>query len=130
MKSPDTYFATLSRGKTVLWCYLIWYLATLWYHFDPAPGIWINSVGISLIIGIGLLLSVARPAGAPTDHWQTARLFLMPFCVSSFAALIKSKNFLFVFPTNGSELATSLGACAAFIAVVAMLKKGYRRARR
>lgn len=128
MKSPATYLATLNRGKMVLWCYLIWYFATLWHHFDPTPGIWVNSLGISLIIGVGLLLSVVRPVGIKTDHWQTARLFLMPFCVSSFAALIKDKNFLFVFPTAGGELAISLGTCAVFIALVAMLKM-YRRAR-
>ena len=32
------------------------------------------------------------------DRWQIFRLFLMPFCVSSFAALVKDAGFLLVFP--------------------------------
>lgn len=116
------YFAAVPTSKIVLWCYLIWYLATLWHHFDPSPGLWINSLGISFIIGIGLLLSVTRAPGATPDPWQTARLFLMPFCVSSFAALIKDKNFLFVFPTAPLELATSLVACGLFVGLVMALR--------
>lgn len=122
MKSPISYLATLTPGKTVLWCYLIWYLTTLWHHFDRTPAIWINSIGISLIIGCGLMLSVARSRGAPADHWQTLRLFLMPFCVSSFAALIKDRSFVFVFPTDAGELAASVLACAVFVILVLVLK--------
>ena len=29
--------------------------------------------------------------------WPTVRLFMMPFCVSSFAALVKGKGFYLVF---------------------------------
>jgi len=35
------YFASLSIGKTVLWCYLIWYLVTAIALFDPSPSIWL-----------------------------------------------------------------------------------------
>ena len=61
--TPFTYLAKLETGKLVLWCYLIWYLVTLVFYFDPSPAIWINSIGISVIIGIALLLSVGS-AGA------------------------------------------------------------------
>lgn len=52
------YFASLTAGKTILWCYLIWYLITAFNYFDPAPAIWLNSVGISAVIGLALILSV------------------------------------------------------------------------
>jgi len=31
------YFCKLTKGKMVLWCYLIWYLVTVFFYFDPAP---------------------------------------------------------------------------------------------
>jgi hypothetical protein len=119
---PLSYFVQLSRGKTLLWCYLIWYLSTLWQHWDPTPRIWINSLGISLIIGVGLKLSVAPAGKTRAARWQTLRLFLMPFCVSSFASLIKGRNFIFIFPSATNELLISIAACALFVLAVAGIK--------
>ena len=88
------YLKNLSIGKAVLWCYVIWYLVTLAYHFDPSPRLWLNSLGLSVVIGIGLVLSVSAPGGVKSiERWQLVRLFLMPFCVSSFAALTKKSRF-------------------------------------
>ena len=42
------YLKNLSIGKAVLWCYVIWYLVTLAYHFDPSPRLWLNSLGLRL----------------------------------------------------------------------------------
>lgn len=117
------YLASLKPGKLVLWCYLIWYLATVSRHFDPSPALWGNSLGISVIIGFALLLSVSSGAGGKADRWQIFRLFLMPFCVSSFSALIKGKGFVLIFPPDVSELLTSAGLCAAFAGFVAVLKR-------
>lgn len=105
----------------VLWCYLVWYLVSAAYLFDPSPALWLNSAGISLVIGIALQLSVSS-ADPKEKRWQTFRLFLMPFCVSSFAALIKGQGYILVFPTKVSILATSLGACVIFIALTLMLR--------
>ena len=116
------YFATLPAGKVVLWCFLVWYLSTVVHHFDPEPGIWLNALGISAIIGVALYLSVREPGRPPPDHWTTLRLFLMPFCVSSFSQLIKGKGFVLVFPPSPRELAVSLGACAVFVAGVWLLR--------
>jgi hypothetical protein len=118
-----SYIANLSKGKTVLWCYLLWYLVNLTYYFDPAPRIWLNSVGISAIIGFALMLSVASTAATKVDHWQTFRLFAMPFCVSSFSSLIKGQGFLFVFPPQPLQLLACLAACAAFVLLVWTVKK-------
>ena len=59
------YFSNLATGKLVLWCYLVWYLATVVALFDPSPWLWINSLGISLIIGLALQLSVSRAGREP-----------------------------------------------------------------
>jgi hypothetical protein len=117
------YLALLSPGKIVLWCFLIWYAATVSRHFDPAPSIWLNALGISAIIGVALYLSVREPGKPPPDRWTTLRLFLMPFCVSSFSQLIKGRGFVLVFPPDAREIGVSLAACAAFVIVVLVVKR-------
>jgi hypothetical protein len=52
------------------------------------------------------------------DRWQAFRFFLMPFCVSSFSALVKGRGFLLVFSPVKSEVMAGLVACAAFLGVV------------
>ncbi len=123
MFSPLRYLVNLSPGKIALWCYFIWYLVTLVAHFDPSPRIWLSSLAISAVIGIALRLSVANEDSAPLGPWQTFRLFLMPFCVSSFSALIKGQNYIFILPSRPAELYYSVGICAAFILFVLAVKK-------
>jgi hypothetical protein len=117
------YLANLSPGKIVLWCFLLWYLATVIHHFDATPAIWWNALGISAIIGVALYLSVREPGKPAPDRWTVVRLFLMPFCVSSFSQLIKGKGFVLVFPPDIHEIAISLAACAVFVAVVLAVKR-------
>ena len=117
------YLAGLTAGKIALWCFLIWYLATVIHHFDPAPAIWLNALGISAIIGVALYLSVREPGRPPPDRWTVLRLFLMPFCVSSFSSLIKGRGFLLVFPPDLHELTISMAACALFVIAVLALRK-------
>ena len=117
------YLKNLSVGRAVLWCYLIWYLVTLAHHFDPSPRLWLNSLGISAVIGIGLVLSVSSEGGIKSlDRWQLMRLFLMPFCVSSFAALTKTRGFMLVFSTDLSELGVALLCCTGFLVGVLVAK--------
>jgi hypothetical protein len=108
----------------VLWCYLIWYLYTLARYFDPSPRLWLSSLGISGIIGLALYLSTALSGKVKLslDRWQIFRLFLMPFCVSSFAALIKGRGFVLVFHPELLDNALGLGACAIFVSGVKLLK--------
>jgi len=117
------YFANLSPSKIVLWCFLIWYLATVIHHFDATPAIWLNALGISAIIGVALYLSVLEPGKARPDRWTTMRLFLMPFCVSSFSQLIKDQGFVLVFPPDLHEIFISVAACAVFVLAVLMVKR-------
>lgn len=120
---PLRYFANLTTGKIVLWCFLIWYLAAVIHYFDGTPAIWLNALGISAIIGIALYLSVREPGKPSPDRWTVMRLFLMPFCVSSFSQLIKGKGFVLVFPPSLHENAVALVACAVFVGFVLLLKR-------
>jgi hypothetical protein len=126
---PLKYLSELTLGKIVLWCYFIWYLVSVVAHFDPSPGLWLSSLGISAIIGFALHLSIQNEASVSSNHWQTFRLFLMPFCVSSFSALIKGQGYILVLPARSLELGLSLSLCAIFVLFVFGLKatqRGFR----
>ena len=111
----------------VLWCYAIWYVEVLIHYFDPNPRIWLTSLGLSLIIGCALLLSTrAASRAALLDRWGIFRLFLMPFCVSSFSALVKERGFFLIFSPRLAETLTAAALCLAFCASVALLKHFHR----
>ena len=122
--SPLRYLANLSAGRLLLWCYFIWYLVVAVRYFDPDPRLWLTSVGMSVIIGVALYISTTASAGMSgrLGFWPTVRLFMMPFCVSSFAALVKGKSFILVFSPRVSDLIWGAGLCAAFIAAAAGAK--------
>ena len=120
------YFANLTAGRIVLWCYLIWYLFFAARYFDPSPALWLTSLGLSAIIGAALVISTWRGKAA-LDRWQTFRLFLMPFCVSSFAALVKGHGFILVFAPRARENVFALGCCGLFCAFVAAAKSARRK---
>jgi hypothetical protein len=117
-----TYLARLTPGRIVLWCYLIWYLFFAARYFDPSPALWLTSLGLSGIIGIALVISTWKGRDA-LDRWQTFRLFLMPFCVSSFAALVKGRDFILVFSSRPTENVSALACCAGFCVLVAAAKR-------
>ena len=123
---PLKYLSELTSGKTALWCYVIWYLVTVVAHFDNSPGLWLTSLGISVVIGIALLLSVQLAPGVVRNRWQTFRLFLMPFCVSSFSALIKGQGYYLVLPSQPLELGLSVSLCGFFVLLVLGLKRTQR----
>lgn len=115
------YFRHLSTAKQILWCYLIWYSAMATFHFDATPRLWMTSLGISVVIGIGLILSISGN-GKP-DFWTTARLFLMPFCVSSFSALVKDHGFLLIFSPVWREDLIALSAGAGFVLLCYVVRR-------
>lgn len=130
MRGVLVYLRDLTTPRLVLWCYLIWYLYTLVRYFDPSPRLWLSSLGISAIIGLALYLSTALSGRVKVrlEGWQLFRLFLMPFCVSSFAALIKDRGFVLVFHPELVDNALSLGLCAAFVAGASLLRRLVRAA--
>ena len=126
------YLARLTTGRIVLWCYAIWYVVNVAWHFDPRPGLWVTSLGLSAIIGLALLISTRNSAQGRTelDRWQIFRLFLMPFCVSSFAALVKGKGYILVFPPDAGQNLIGFLWVAGFLLLVLLLKKASKQPRR
>ncbi len=118
------YLQNLSTGRTVLWCYFIWWAVSIIHHFDATPRLWLTSLGLSGIIGAALILSTRSSYGttAKMDPWVVFRLFLMPFCVSSFAALVKDADYVLVFPPSWKENAVGIGLIAAALVVVRVVK--------
>ncbi len=122
MKGLTQYLYQIKLDKAALWCYLIWYLVMLYFYFDPSLKIWINSVGISVVIGTGLLLSVSSNNVEKRDYWQIFRLYLMPFCVSSFSALIKDQGFIVVISPKIEENLIAVLCCVVFLGIVLTVK--------
>jgi hypothetical protein len=124
------YLANLSTGRLILWCYFVWYAVVVVRYFDPSPRLWLTSLGLSLIIGFALYVSTTA-AGAnkvKLDGWQAFRLFLMPFCVSSFAALVKGKGFVLIFSPQPLEIGIAVALCALLCSTVALLRRSRARA--
>lgn len=122
MKGLIQYFYEIKLDKTILWCYLIWYVIVTYFYFDPSLKIWINSVGISAVIGTGLLLSVSSSKTGKGDYWQTFRLYLMPFCVSSFSALIKDQGFIVFISPKIKENTVAVSCCILFLLAILAIK--------
>lgn len=110
------YLRELTTPRLILWCYLIWWLFTVSIYFDPNPRLWLSSLGISGIIGLALYLSTVQAASTQVrlERWQLIRFFLMPFCVSSFAALIKDRGFVLIFHPTLSANLQGLSLCLGF----------------
>lgn len=121
MKWLIQYLYEIKLDKAILWCYFIWYVTVVCFHFDPSVKIWINSIGISAVIGTGLMLSVSSSKGE-RDRWQAFRLYLMPFCVSSFSALIKEQGFMVFISPNIKETIVSVSCCVLFLLVILVVK--------
>ena len=119
------YLSNLSKGRLILWCYFIWYLVVLVRYFDPSPRLWLTSLGLSLIIGFALYVSTtaAGEKKVKLERWQVIRLFMMPFCVSSFSALVKGRGFFLIFSPNVEEILIAVGLCAVLCSTVTVLKR-------
>lgn len=119
------YLANLTTGRIVLWCYAIWYVVNVSAYFDGRPRLWLTSLGLSGIIGTALWISTRSASNGTTrlDRWQIFRLYLMPFCVSSFAALVKDAGFVLVFPPHLRENLIGAGAIVGFVLLVLGLKR-------
>jgi hypothetical protein len=124
MPNPARYLANLSTGRAILWCYAIWYAVHVISHFEPLPRLWLTSIGLSGIIGTALLISTRSSSRGKTqlDPWQVFRLYLMPFCVSSFSALVKDAHYFLIFSSKNSENLLGIGLIAAFLLSVLVLK--------
>jgi hypothetical protein len=130
MTALRSYLANLTAGRIVLWSYAIWYVVNVAWHFDPSPRLWLTSIGLAAIVGTALWISTRSSSTGTTalDRWQVFRLYLMPFCVSSFAALVKDAGYVLVFPPEPLPNAIGLGAIVGFVAAVSAARRRRRRA--
>ncbi len=118
-----SYIKNLSFNRTVLWCYFIWFSVMTGFNFDSTPRIWLTSLGISALVGTALLLnSTSGNSSVELMPWQVIRLFLIPFCVSSFSSLVKDRGFVLIFSPKWEETGLALVLCAGFFIVVSLVR--------
>ncbi len=119
------YVRQLQFDKLLLWSYFIWYLSISVLYFDADPKLWFTALGIALIVGIALVLSTTCwPIDVKIlDRWQMLRLFLIPFCVSSYSLLIKDKDCFLIFPPDLKTNSIALSAIFCFLVFVILIKK-------
>ena len=119
------YFKNVTNQKIILWCYLVWYVTIISIYFETSLKLWASSVGISFIIGFALILSTTQQ-GIKQNIWVKVRLFLFPFCVSSYSATIKDYDFILLFPSNVFHLLISIFNCLLFLVLVWCIKSFYK----
>ncbi len=116
------YIAALKLPKLILWCYLAWYVAIVACYFDPMPTLWLSSLGIAGIIGFALTLATQQQ-NQRAESWIIFRLYLFPFCVSSYSALIKGKGFILLFPCELKSFLCGVLACVAVVCAHLICKR-------
>ncbi|HJS00223.1 MAG TPA: hypothetical protein VJ780_04745 [Flavobacterium sp.] len=124
-KATIKYVLKMKIPKIILWCYLIWYFSIMCLYFESSLRLWASSLGISLIIGFALNLSTYQQGGNQ-DIWGRIRLFLFPFCVSSYSATIKDHDFILLFPNNTEHFFIALLNCLLFVSLIWVVKRVYK----
>lgn len=117
------HFARLPAGLVILWCFLIWYLLMVMRHFEASPRLWFNALGMSVIVGTALLLSVRHSGGIAREFWRVFRLYAIPFCVSSFSALVRDDGFYAVFAPEWDDNLIASTGCAIFLAWIMLARR-------
>jgi len=104
---------------------LAWTQARRRLRSGANPALWFSSLGISAIVGAALYVSTARAGHTRVrlERWQLARFFLMPFCVSSFAALIKGHGFILVFHPSWRDNVLAASACTLFVVTTTTVRR-------
>ncbi len=116
------HFARLPVGLVALWCFLLWYLTMVTFHFEPSLRLWANSLGMSVIVGSALWLSVQHKVDAAREFWRSFRLFIIPFCVSSFSALVRDSDFYAIFSPMPRENLVAASLCLGFLCWIALAR--------
>jgi hypothetical protein len=118
------YFMNLPASRIILWCFLIWYLCIVAQYFSASLELWLNSFGLSVIVGYALLLSTGPVTltRLRTRFWESLRLFICPFLVSSFSAQVKGKGFLLLAAPSFCENLAGIIACALFVGGICALR--------
>lgn len=114
---PLRYLARLEARRVLLWSALIWYAVTMARHATANPDIWLGAAGVAGVVGVILAANAIPPGGTwrALGFWPAARFFLIPFCVSSFSAVMREVGFVVIFPRNVADNLAAGGAVAAFL---------------
>ncbi|MCZ6830283.1 MAG: hypothetical protein O7F73_11985 [Gammaproteobacteria bacterium] len=93
------------------------------YYFRPEPRMWVTSLGIGVIVGFALMLSTGSISleRFRRRFWESARLFICPFLVSSFSALVAGNSFILVFSPRWEENIAAVASIAVFFLLVRLL---------
>ncbi|MEX2497630.1 MAG: hypothetical protein WD397_01990 [Wenzhouxiangellaceae bacterium] len=117
------HFARLPAGLVVLWCFLIWYLVMVMLHFEASFRLWLNALGMSVIVGTALMLSVSHSGSTAREFWRVFRLYAIPFCVSSFSALVRDDGFYAIFAPQWGHNLIALNGCALFLVWILLARR-------
>ena len=120
------YFGNMNVKIKILWCYLLWYLYFIIKYFDIDPYLWGCSLGISILVGFALNINSYDSIGdilKLEDKWKILRFFIVPFCVSSFPAIIKGKGFLLFFSPKISENFYAILLCILFLTTTCLCRR-------
>jgi len=122
------YFTYLPPSRLILWSYVIWCAVIVKYYFIPDLRLWFTSVGIGFVVGFALMLCT----GPITQErfrrrfWESLRLFICPFLVSSFSATVAGNGFLLVFSPDWKENTVAIICIVAFLLLAVLLKILFR----
>lgn len=108
------HFARLPISLIFQWAFLIWYLVMVTLYFEPSGRLWFNALGMSLIVGTALVLSVGHSGSASREFWRVFRLYAIPFCVSSFSALVHGRGFYAIFAPTWRANIIAFACCSVF----------------
>lgn len=119
------YLASITPARQILWGYFLWYLVFAYLYFDADPRLWLTSLGIALVVGFALYTNARASSDGtrPLENWQAFRFFLTPFCVSSFSALVKGRNFILIFSPNVEDNLIAAGIIVGAYVLSVMAKK-------
>lgn len=114
--NPVRYLATLDRRRFILWTAFLWYATIAIRLGDGDHAEWLRSMGIAVIVGSILTLNAVPAQGRWRDveFWPAFRFFLIPFCVSSFSALAKGRDFFLIFPLDATDNLAAVGVIVLF----------------
>uniref|UniRef100_A0A6U2Z8K1 Uncharacterized protein n=2 Tax=Lotharella globosa TaxID=91324 RepID=A0A6U2Z8K1_9EUKA len=88
-----------------VWFLLFWYIYVMAFFGADDASVWGTAVGIMFIIGFTLTGNMYH---APFEKywsekkWATLRVFIIPFCVSSYSSSVslQQDKFVFIFPKD------------------------------
>lgn len=127
-----SYLARLDNRRLLLWSAFLWYVAIMARHATASPAVWINSAGIATVISVILAANAIPPGRKWRDlgFWPLARFFLIPFCVSSFSAVMHKAGLVLIFPRNLTDNLVAAGTVGLFLLFCAAARHWGRAADR